>query len=269
MALRVTIPAAELGDHSTVWIDGKEYDVQTDGDNRYVDLNISNATNLITYTHHVDDPNDVHTQYPTGMRVWMLEAGEESYTARYVPELDNILNYAGASMRYTTGTKKGIRMLSAIDTQKKAALTGDGLAGFTMKEDGTCIAWADQISQNKPMVKGKSYVSSNYAYSKENGKDPEYAYKGDMTLYSNVMTGFSHEQCADDIAIRPYMILTDGEKDVTIYGGIVKRSIGHICYQIRNTYEPGSESYEFVWDIIKNVFGDIYDGEYIAKEMVQ
>lgn len=258
MAYRVTIPTAELDDHTAVWIDGKEYAVTVDGDNCYVDLSITNATNLITYTYHVDDPDDAHTQYPTGMRVWILELVDESYTARHVPELDNILNYAGTSLRYTTGTSKGIRMISAIDQHKKRALITDGLVGYTMIENGTAICWTSQLGPNKPMVLGKSYVRSGYAY-KKGASDPHFGLSEDMEMFTNTLTGFADDQYKDDLAFRPYMVLTDGEKEITIYGGIVKRSIGYICYQLRNAYHPGTEEYEYIWNIIRTAYGDIYD----------
>ena len=63
--------------------------------------------------------------------------------------------------------------------------------------------------------------------------------------------------------MRPYMILEDAEgKQVTIYGGIVYRSIGYIAYQNRAAFTPGSAAYNYVWDIIHHVYGDQYDKDY-------
>lgn len=191
----------------------------------------------------------------------MLELVDESYTARYVPELDNILNYVGTSLRYTTGSKRGIRMISAIDQHKKRALITGGLVGYTMIENGTAICRASQLGSNKPLVLGKYYVNSNYAY-KKGTADQVFGYSGDMSMFTNVLTGFSDSQCKDKIAFRPYMILTDGEKEITIYGGIVKRSIGYICYQLRNTYAPGTAEYEYVQNIVRIVYGDTYNDWY-------
>jgi hypothetical protein len=81
--------------------------------------------------------------------------------------------------------------------------------------------------------------------------------------YTNVLVNFSDEQCKKDIALRPYMILEDTEgQPLTLYGGIVTRSIGYIAYQNRNTFEFGTEAYGYVWNIIHNVYGDIYDAQY-------
>ena len=86
---------------------------------------------------------------------------------------------------------------------------------------------------------------------------------GALIQYTNVLVGFSMEECKKDIAMRPYMILEspDGEQ-VTIYGGIVHRSIGYIAYRNRDVFAPGSDAYEYVWNIIREVYGTEYDAEY-------
>ena len=45
-------------------------------------------------------------------------------------------------------------------------------------------------------------------------------------------------------------------------GGTVERSIGYIAYQNRNSFGNETEAYEYVWDIIHYVYGDIYDKDY-------
>ena len=81
--------------------------------------------------------------------------------------------------------------------------------------------------------------------------------------YTNVLVGFSNDQCRDDIAMRSYMILEDAEGNtVTIYGGTIHRSIGYIAWQNRSAFAPGTGAYNFVWEIIYHVYGDRYDEEY-------
>ena len=46
---------------------------------------------------------------------------------------------------------------------------------------------------------------------------------------------------------------------VTLYGGMVYRSIGYIAYQNRNVFRPGTSSYNYVWEIIHHVYGSQYD----------
>jgi hypothetical protein len=74
---------------------------------------------------------------------------------------------------------------------------------------------------------------------------------------------FSDAQCGNEIAMRPYMILEDTSgEEITIYGGIVSRSIGYIAYQNRDVFDPGTEEYQYIWDIIHSVYGDVYDGDF-------
>lgn len=263
MENRVTIPIAELDNYNIIYVDGKEYTMQIDGDNYYVDLPDANATNLIAFNYHIDDINDVHAQYPANMKVWLLENINNTYSVNYIKEFDNILIYAGTSLRSTSGNK-GIRTLTAIDKIKKEMLISSNLVGYTLKETGTALAWASQISKNKPLILGKSYVSSSKAYIKDSA-NPVYRIDEYNEIYTNVISGFNNSQCANDMAFRPYMIITDGEKDITLYGGIVKRSVGYIVYQIRNIYSPGSSEYEYVWGVIRAVYGDRYDNEYIQQ----
>ena len=63
--------------------------------------------------------------------------------------------------------------------------------------------------------------------------------------------------------MRPYMILENAAgEQVTIYGGIVYRSIGYIAYQNRSVFAVGSAAYNYVWEIIHHVYGDKYDADF-------
>ena len=256
----VTVNLSDLDGQTSVWIDGVEYPVQTYGSIGCVDLPDGNAKTMVAYTYYVGDASDVHTQYPTGMQVWTLTNEDGLYTATRIEELDNILQYAGSSIRATG--KKGIRMITAIEKAKKNVLIGSGLAGFTLKEYGTVVAWADKLDETNPLVLGKSYAKSNYAY-KKGVADPVLAYQDGCMQYTNVLVNFSNAQCAQDIAMRPYMILADAVgNEITLYGGTVERSIGYIAYQNRNAFAPGTEAYAYIWEIIHAVYGDAYDAEY-------
>ena len=57
-------------------------------------------------------------------------------------------------------------------------------------------------------------------------------------------------------------------KHVMIYilSGILSiLGIGYIAYQNRAAFQPGTAAYEYVWDIIRYVYGDQYDAEYKGK----
>ena len=248
----------EIGD--VAWIDGVEYPSISKNENPCILIPHADAKTMVTYSYANTDSTDPHLQYPTGMKVWKLHVEGDYYKPTYIEEFDNLLQYAGSSIRIT-GTK-GIRMITGIDKTKKAALTGDGLAGYTLVEYGTALCWASNLQGNQPMVLGQDYVKSNYAY-KKGVADPIFAQTKDAVQYTNVLVGFTLDQCSDDIAMRPYIVLEDAEgNQITIYGGIVYRSIGYIAYQNRNVFRAGTSSYKYVWEIIHKVYGKKYDAEY-------
>ena len=242
-------------DEDAVWIDDVIYPVGRDDNGSYVLIKNSDASVVSVYTWHLGDDYEV---YPIGMQVWTLQFENGSYTATYVSEFEDLLQYSGMSIRVTG--KKGIRMITSLEQSKKNALTGDGLAGYTLKEYGTVVAWADQLG-DEALVLGTPCAKSSYAY-KKGVADPVFAVDGDSMQYTNVLVGFSNAQCGKDLVMRPYMILTDGEEDITLYGGTVERSIGCIALQNKNTFEPNTDAYEYIWDIIHYVYGDAYDEEY-------
>jgi len=257
---RISVSASDLNGQTTVWIDGAAYSVKTEGDYSFIDLPDSNARTMVTYTYNVDNGSSM-TQYPVGMKVWMLSNTDGVYSVDRTEVMDNLLQYSGMSIRVTG--KKGIRMITSIDQSKKAALVSGGLAGYSLKEYGTVVAWASQLSDTNPLILGKPYVKSNYAY-KKGVADPVFNYTSNLMQYTNVLVNFSDEQCKNEIAMRAYMILEDAQgEQLILYGGIVKRSIGYIAYQNRKTFEPQTEEYNYIWGIIHYVYGDVYDDEFV------
>lgn len=263
---RVMLDDTAFDGLDTVWIDGVEMDIQAENGLRYVDLSNADAQVMTVYEFDAegtaDDGVEAHARYPVGMKVWTLENVNGFYTATRQTEFDNILQYVGCSVRITG--KNGIRMITAIEEGKKKSLTGTGLAGYTLKEYGTAIAWASQVSMEKPLILGQPHVRSNYAYKKDVA-DPVFRYWEGMVQYTNVLVNFSMEQCKKDIAMRPYMILTDGEEEIVLYGGIVERSIGYIACQNRNTFKSDMDAYKYIWDIIHAVYGDRFDEDYAPE----
>ena len=255
----LVMDSAVLGDHASVWIEGAEYPVVNNNGQSLIVLPEGDSFYMTTYTFHVENTSDFHTQYPISMKVWHIQKEEDNqYVAVHIQELDNILQYSGTSIRVTG--KQGIRMITSMEKSKKDSLTSEGLAGYTLKEYGTVVTWTSRLEGGNPLVLGRSYSLSNYAY-KKGVADPVFAYNGSLMQYTNVLVGFNLDQCKDDIAMRPYMILTDAEgNDITLYGGIVQRSIGYIAAQNANTFDPVTESnaYKYVWDIIRHVYGEDY-----------
>ena len=252
----LNITGTELEGESQVTLDGVAYPIQKDGEgNAYVDLPVAESYLLTAYSYN--DAADAHSRYPIGMRCYRLTKNGAAVQVERLSAFDNLLRYAGTSIRLTG--KKGIRMITSVDGALKSALIKEGVYGLSLVEYGTVLARASAIGGGDlTLQNGKS----NYAY-KRGVADPVFAYAGSLVQYTNVLVGFSDEDCKEDIAMRPYMILQDAAgTSYTLYGGTVYRSIGYVAYQNRNSFRPGTAAYDYVWEIIHYVYGSEYDSEY-------
>ena len=227
-------------EETEVTVNGKKQTVSTDGGNY---LNLPEEAELLT-------TYETNGDYPTGMRVYRIIRNENGSRLEAVPELENLLQYAGCSIRLT-GTK-GIRMITALDGATKAALTGAGLAGFTLEEYGTVVAKKSSLGDNDLTLETGKH---NFAY-KKGVSDPVFGNASNLTQYTNVLVGFSLEDCKEMLVMRPYILLRDETGEVhTVYGGVVTRSIGYIAKQNENTYRPGTDGYSYIHEIIAAVYG--------------
>ena len=250
---------SDFDGQTDVSIDGDRYPIQEEGEKRYVTLPASCGL-LTIYTYVSGDATASHTNYPTSMRVYRVLREDTGATVEHIPELDDLLIYNGCSIRVTG--KQGIRMITGISKSNKAALTGSGLAGYTLVEYGTVVCWADGLPAGETLTLGKSCARSNFAY-RRGVSDPVFAQSGAAMQYTNVLVGFGLDQCSRDLIMRPYITLRDaGGATVTLYGGSVQRSIGYIATQNRTVFPAGTPAYEYVWNIIHAVYGDAYDSDY-------
>ena len=252
----LNITGTELEGESQVTLDGVAYPIQKDGEgNAYVDLPVAESYLLTAYSYN--DAADAHSRYPIGMRCYRLTKNGAAVQVERLSAFDNLLRYAGTSIRLTGN--KGIRMITSVDGALKSALIKEGVYGLSLVEYGTVLARASAIGGGDlTLQNGKS----NYAY-KRGVADPVFAYAGSLVQYTNVLVGFSNEDCKENIAMRPYMILQDAAgTSYTLYGGTVYRSIGYVAYQNRNSFRPGTAAYDYVWEIIHYVYGSEYDSEY-------
>ena len=189
-----------------------------------------------------------HDVYPTHMYSWIVSSNGSSYTATRYYGLDDLLRYAGSSIRITG--KKGIRMITGMASTAKSMFTGSGVNGYTIVETGTLLAWNDRVTNGSltfdtPGVsRGKAYVrgSQNPVFSSSNG----------VEYYTNVLVGFSGaDQYKRDMAMRSYAILQDASGNkFTVYGGTVVRSIEYIAQQNADSFAKGTSAYDFVHGII-------------------
>lgn len=243
----------EFDGKTTVTVDGKEYPIEEMNGTRYV--NLQETGDLLTiYSFKDGTPTGSCTNYPIGMQVFRITRQEGGAKAEEITEFANLLNYAGCSIRLT-GTK-GIRMITGIGEDARTALIGArGLGGYTLEEYGTVV----MRGVGTPTLENSK--SHNFAYKK--GKaDPIFSRANGMIQYTNVLVGFSLEDCKDTLTLRPYIKLKDmttGET-VTLYGGCVSRSIGYIAKQNENTYKPGTAGYKYIHEIIDAVYGKTEQG---------
>jgi len=238
---RLEVPARE------VWIDGVRYAALQDEKGSYILLEGTDAKIMTVYSCSDPAAEDVHTQYPTAMQVWRLRFENGGYTVEALPELENALQYAGSSIR-VKGVK-GIRMITAIPKTLRGTLMS-GTLGYTLKEYGTAVTWA---AEGVPVL-GKGHTMSNFAY-RQDVADPIFADTGDAVQFTNVLVGFTDDQLARDLILRPYMILEDSEgQQLTIYGGCIQRSIGYIAKQNQETFPTGSKADAYIEDIISKVY---------------
>ena len=241
----------EFDNAENVTVNGRTYPIGTDG-GRYVNLPETGDI-LQRFTYRSGTYSAAHENYPTGMTAYRILRQEGGAKLEPIDGLDNLLIYAGCSIRISG--KQGIRMITGITQDNKKALTGKaGLSGYTLEEYGTVVQWADTLGSNTLNLDNSN--KQNYAYKK--GKaDPIFSRANGMIQYTNVLVGFSLEDCAKDLILRPYIKLKDmttGEI-VTLYGGCVSRSIGYVAKQNADTYKPGSSGYKYVHKIIAAVYG--------------
>ncbi len=243
-----------LSGNLVIEIDGVGYDPDENG-NVYVPTKDAKIAVIYEYNKL---GGDVHEQYPVGMKLALLTYTDKGYQAEYPAVLQNLLHYAGSSIRITG--KKGIRMITGIDTKQRDQLI-QGSGGYTLLEYGTLVGWDNEIA-GLNLTLELPIAKTAFAY-KKGEADPVYKVTNGDTQFTNVLVGFSDYQCVPDLSMRPYMKLQDKDGNVlTVYGGVVHRSIGYIALQNRKAFQPGTDSYEYIWSIIHHVYGTKYDADY-------
>lgn len=228
-------------DLSDFWLEGGEAPASENQTN--IPEKSPSSRLLTKYTTATNTQGDA---YPSGMKVYELD---ENNNPVEIVELGNLLQYSGCSIRITG--KPGIRMITSLTREAKTALTKANLVGYTLEEYGTVVAWKNTLG-DQPLT--LSTGNSNYAYRK-GVSDPVFANVGELTQYTNVLVWneLADAKYAEDIAMRPYIILSKDGETVTLYGGTVSRSIGYVAQQNANTFPVGSAGYKYVHDIIDKV----------------
>lgn len=238
---------SEVTGKRTAYVDGVATTLDVDGKYGTVQISGSGPHSVTMYEYNSASAA-AHDVYPTHMYSWIVSSNGSSYTATRYYGLDDLLRYAGSSIRITG--KKGIRMITGMASTAKSMFTGSGVNGYTIVETGTLLAWNDRVTNGSltfdtPGVsRGKAYVrgSQNPVFSSSNG----------VEYYTNVLVGFSGaDQYKRDMAMRSYAILQDASGNkFTVYGGTVVRSIEYIAQQNAGSFAKGTSAYDFVHGII-------------------
>lgn len=230
----------------TIWLDGMEYSSISRNGQSIVSAP-DNATNAVVYRYN-------ESGVPVGMYIWTLHYNGSCYEVTGQPELTDLLSYHGFSIRISG--KSGIRCKTGISEETKAALLGDGINGYRLREYGTLV----MINANRaslPMVKDGAKVMAGISYgTDENGTaiDKVFETVDGRQRYTAVLVGLPPEQYRTEFAFRGYAILEKDGQTTTIYGPIKYRSIYQLAEQMIATgnYPEGSATRDFLDQLIRD-----------------
>lgn len=233
-----------------VYVDGKAATMSVDAQGRgALPLSLFSdfaPKSIVMYEYNTSDTSDASKMYPTAMHTWLVKVENGKYTVQRYYGLDNLLIYSGCSIRVSGS--KGIRMITGMSGNVKAALTGSGVSGYKLLEAGTLLSWASNTSnptlESSGVSRGRAYVAGS--------SDPVFSSSNGIEYYTNVLTGnFSSSQCKSVLAMRPYVILEDADgRQFAIYGGTVQRSISYIAQQNADTFAAGTSAYNYIQQLI-------------------
>jgi len=154
-----------------------------------------------------------------------------------VEALDDFFQYHGTSIRIG-GSSNGIRFFSSVneaDANKLMAGTltanhkgvANALSGAKMTSTGTEF-WKTEDNKLRSEVYGGAVGNSFRTFQKYQGRN----------WYTGVLVGLEGTGSAvkDLISTRPYAIVQIDGKTVTLYGGLMARSIYYVAWQNRDTF---------------------------------
>lgn len=234
-------------DASTIYVDGIPYTPQVRNNRRIVTVPNGNAQAAVVYRYNENGA-------PIGMYVWTLEYRNNAYAVTEQPGLTDLLTYHGFSIRITG--KAGIRFKTGISADLRNTLLTGGVNGYYLKEYGTLVM--NNANRNTyPMIKGGEKVISGLAYGTDSSgahQDSIYETVDGRYRYTSVLVGLPADQYKVEYAFRGYIVLTKDNKDITIYGPAMAKSIYSLAEQVLNmgTYASGSEADAFLRKLISD-----------------
>lgn len=234
----------ESANNLVAYADGVEVAVDSAG---YIELDSYDVKTIVTFEYN---SKDTSTNYPVAstMKVYFISKdNENNLTAVHMDAFDGLLQYRGASVRATGA--QGIRIITGIPKTSINALNGSGLNGWRLVEYGT-------LAGNDAALNGASVVIGSPKSTSAKFNSNPFSSDGALNSYTVGITFNSLEQCKVTLSLRPYIKITNGNETLTLYGGIIHRSIGQVAYQNRNAFAPGTTNYNFIWDIIVACYPD-------------
>lgn len=246
-SLEIAIELPEGYTNPVIWLDGEAFSGTLSEGTVTVTAADKNAQAATAYKYN-------EAGVPTGMYVWSLKYDNGRYIAQAEPELEDLLTYHGFSIRITG--KSGIRFKTGISVDLRGRLTSAGVNDYRLLEYGTLVM-NDANREQYPMIKGGTKVQSGMAYGADGSggfTDVVYETVDDRYRYTSVLVGMPASQYKTKFAFRGYIVLERYGSTVTLYGPPVARSIYSLAEQLleRGSYEPGSEAYEFLVNLIKD-----------------
>lgn len=230
----------ETGKNMVTYADGAAVPVDSSG---YIELPDYETKVVTTFTYN---SADTALNYPeqSSMKVYFISKDPDgNLVANREKSFDGIMQYMGASVR--CDGSKGIRIITGIPVNALQKLKGSGLNGWKLAEYGTIVG-------NDTYLTGSVILGSPKTASAAFNDKP-FAHNGSVDSYTVGLTFNDMEQCKVTFSMRPYMKLTNGSEDVTLYGGIVHRSIGYVAWQNRSAYDAKTQptNYNYIQDIIR------------------
>lgn len=231
----------------SVWIDGVECSSVTRNGYLVVDTGNQTSTNAVVYKY-----NDSGSC--TGMYVWFLSYSDGAYTVTYESDLEDLLMYHGFSVRVTGNS--GIRFKSSISTSLKSTLISTGVDGYKLNEYGTiCMNNANRSTY--PFVKDGAKVISGLAYgtdSSGNHVDKVFETVDGRARFTSVLVDLPATRYKTEYAFRSYIVLSNGSRNITLYGIPMARSIYYLSNKLisMNYYTVGSDADLFLRQIISD-----------------
>jgi len=241
----IIIPAEESLSRSKYW-SGYYYN------GKYVNnsygttaLNMSNNTTNIVFS-----TNEEYSGYYLIIE-FKTESNETANFSGWELKEFEELRFVGTAIRKSGA---GIRQALRYKTTISGAALKNGCFGLDIKEYGSIAARTNEL-QNNPLVinesgvVGLASVKRGVAYNATTNKIFETLDDGGV-VFTAALTGIATENYANDYTVRPYVILTDGQNDYTIYGTEQDYSVFKVFDLIED--EGTKEDRLTVYDILDN-----------------